>query len=185
MAEGAGGAIVVSGAVRVGGVLEDEQLVFPGEPIERIHVGGLAGKMNRNERARAGRERGLDGLWVQVERVQFNVREHRNHVGFDHGGRGGEERVRRDDYFILGAQARGEETDAQGDGAIGDRDAVPAPMHGGEAVLEGGDLGSVQTAPLATTQGSKKSRLFGFAKDRPGREWAAANGRSSEECEHS
>lgn len=50
---------------------------------------------------------------IEVKRVQFNVGKHRNQVGFDHGGGGGQKRVGRDDDFVLSLKAGGHQGDAQ------------------------------------------------------------------------
>ena len=153
VAEGAGGPVLVARAVRVRGVLDDDQL-------PRARAMAMMASMSAGWPAKwtgmIARVRGvmarLDGCGIEVERVQVDVGEHRNRVGLDHGGGGREERVGRDDDLVLGADARRHQRDAQRDGAVDDGDAVLAAVHRGEALLELGDLRAVQPAPLAAAQ---------------------------------
>ncbi len=109
----------------------------------------------------------LDTRRVEVERVEVDVHEHRDAVGLDHGGGRGEERVGRDDDFVLGLQARGHQRDAQRDRAVDHGDAVPAAVHRGEALLELGDLVAGEASPLAAAERGEHSRLVGLVEDRP------------------
>ena len=64
-------------------------------------------------------------------------------------------------------QAGRHQREPQRDGAVDDRDAVLAAVHGGEALLELGDFLSVEPAPLAAAQRARAGGL-----PRPCRRWA-------------
>ena len=107
--------------------------------------------MDGDDGPRARRERALDRGRIEVECVQVDVGEDRDRVGLDHRRGGRDERVGRNDDFVLGADARRQQRDPQGDRAVDDRDAVAAAVHGGKPLLELRDLFPVQPAPLAAS----------------------------------
>ena len=49
-----------------------------------------------------------------------------------------------------------------------------AAVHGGEALLELGDLGAVQLAPFAAAQRAQQALFLRLAEDRPGGERTSA-----------
>ena len=57
-----GGPVLVARPVGVGGVLDDEQLVLPRDGHDGVHVGRLAGEVDRDDGAGARRDGGLDRL---------------------------------------------------------------------------------------------------------------------------
>ena len=122
------------------------------------------------------------GSRLKVSKV--DVGEHRDGVGLDHCRRRRDERVRRNDDLVLGADARRQQRDSQRDRAVDDGDAVRATVHRGEPLLELGDFLPVQPAPLAAAQRSEQPCFLGLAEDRPGRKRFRSDGRAAEEGQH-
>ena len=159
----------------MGGIFNHDQLVPLGDGHDGVHVRDLAGHVHRHDGAGARRDGGFDGLGVEVEGFQVNVREHRHGVGLDHRRRGGEERVRRHDHLVLGLDAGGHQGDTQRDGAVDHADAVLGAVHGGEALLEFSDLRAVELAPLAAAERAQQPLFLRLAEDRPGGEGTGAD----------
>ena len=67
LAEGADLAALVGGAVGLGTVLDDDQVVLFRDRHDGIHVGRLTIEMNRNDGARAGRQFALHIGWIKTK----------------------------------------------------------------------------------------------------------------------
>ena len=76
--------LMAVGAVGVRRVLHHEKLVPAADPHQRIHVRRQACEVDRDDRPGSGRDGGLDGLRIQVERPQIDVRKHRHGIGLHH-----------------------------------------------------------------------------------------------------
>ena len=59
-------------------ILDDEQIVFARDGQQRIHVAGVAGEMNHEERAGFWRDAPTDVLRVEIVRVRSDVGEDRH-----------------------------------------------------------------------------------------------------------
>src|SRR6266850_322245 len=84
VSERTGGTLVITCAVRVRGVFDNDQFALFRDRHDRIHVGRLPGEMNGNDRPGSRLDGGLDGFWIQIKGVQVNVGKDRNRVGFNH-----------------------------------------------------------------------------------------------------
>jgi hypothetical protein len=90
----------------VGRVLDHEQAAVAGQLVEGIHLAGMAGEVDRQDRAGPGREGLLDALEVDVQGVGSAVDDHRPGAAVDdHVGRR-REGHRGDDHFVSLAEAR-------------------------------------------------------------------------------
>ena len=169
--------------MRVRGIFDHDQPAGASGRHQRLHVGRLAGEMDRDDGSGARSERAFDRGGIEVERVQVDVGEDRNRVGLDHGRGGRDERVGGNDDFVFRADARRQQRDPQRDRAVDDRDAVAAAVHRGEALLELGNLLAVQPAPLAAAKRAQQPHFLGRTGDGPARERLRANGRAAEKRE--
>lgn len=147
--------------MRMRGVLDDHELVFPGDRHDGVHVGRLAGEVHRDDGPRARRDHRFDSPRVEVEGVEVDVGEDRDGVGFDDCGSRCIEGVRRDDDLILTADPGGEQSQSQRDSAIHDADAVPAAAHRGETLLELDHLRAAELSPVAAAQGLQQALFVG------------------------
>ena len=78
---------------------------------------GLAVEVDRQDRLGARRDGGLDVGRVDRERRRVDVDEHRRGAAVVDGRHGGDERVRRRDDLVAGADAGGQQRQVQGAGA--------------------------------------------------------------------
>ena len=70
-------AAVAVHAEGMGGVIDDLEVVVVGNALDGLDVAGVAVAMHRQDGGGARRDRGLDLLRVQVQRVRVDVHEHR------------------------------------------------------------------------------------------------------------
>ena len=127
IAGGADAPALVIRANRVRGVLDDDNAVAGGNGVDGVHVAGLAEQMHGNDGLGPGRDGGLEGSRVKIDRVGLDIRQHRRGTAMDDdvGGRG--KRDRRGDDFVTGTHPHGFEGQVQGGGARVHRHAVPDP----------------------------------------------------------
>ena len=136
----AGRLVAVARALGLAGVLQDQQAVVAREPVDRVHVRGMAVQVHRDDRRRPGGHRSGGRGRIEAVRRRVDVREHRAGAGMHHGvGRGGE-RERRHDDLVARADARRHQAEVQRRGPRGQRDALAAGHGLGELGLEGGHL---------------------------------------------
>ena len=122
--------------------------------------------MDADDGAGAGRDRGGDGRRVNGQGLGLDIGEDRDRTHLGHGGRGGDERQRRDDDLVADTDIEGAQDELQRDGAIGDRYAVLRILVSGKGVLESFRVGVVmEPAPPSTPQHVEHLRLC----DRVGR----------------
>ncbi len=84
-------------------ILEQRQLVSTGNREQRVHIGGLAVEMHRQERARARGDGSLRLHRVHGVGDRVNVHEDRAGANGADGFRRGDEGVRHGDDFVAGA----------------------------------------------------------------------------------
>src|SRR6202045_2268553 len=60
-------------SVRLRGIFDNNQPMSTRDFHDRIHVGGLAIQMHREDRLRAGADRRLDCRWIQRERTWIDI----------------------------------------------------------------------------------------------------------------
>ncbi len=104
------------------GILDHAQPVLAGNGVQAVHVHRQARQVHRHDGARARRDRGLDGIQVEIARARVNVDEHRprahcqHHVGSgDPGDWRGDDLIARPD--IGNAQRDFHRCRAVGEGA--------------------------------------------------------------------
>ena len=147
IASGADGTAAIAGGQGMRGVFHQNAAPPPaprscGDGTERIELGGVAGVMDRENRACARRHGGGDVLRIEVERIWLDIHQHwpRTHM-LDHvHGRG--ERHGRGDDFVAWSDAGGHERGVQGGGARADRQRAGGLQIGGEIGFECPSLGS-------------------------------------------
>src|SRR5574340_1180265 len=151
MAEGAGAAAVPTGAMRVGAVFNDDQVVFFGEGEDGVHIGHVRAEVDGDDGPGA---RG-DGL-LGEERVEaviggVDIDDDRDGAGGHGSGGGGLEGVGWDDDFIAPADAGGAQGDFHGNRTVGHGDGITAALHEGEFLgeLGGARAGIGEAAPAA------------------------------------
>ena len=89
-----------------------------------VVLGGVAEDVDRDDRLRARRDRGRDRIRVEVERLRVDVGEDRRRAFVDRAVRRGDERVRRRDHLVAGADAREPHAEMQAGGSGRDGGAV-------------------------------------------------------------
>ena len=100
--------------MRLGSVLEHEQAVGLRDLVDRIHVAHLAIQMDGNDRRSAWRDGRPRGLRVDQARGLVDLAQDRRRARVHGAQRRGDERVRRNDHLIPGADAGGPEHQRQG-----------------------------------------------------------------------
>src|SRR5688572_22196867 len=181
IADAARRTVAVTRAMRVRGVFDDTQFVFPCDGRDRIHFSNLTGEVNGNDASRAWRDRSLDCRWSDVERVEIDVCEDRNGIRFNDRRGSRHKRVGRNDDLVFRANANGEQGDAEGHSPVHDGDAMLTTVHLRKTLLELGHLIAAQASPLTAAQCPKQSLLLGLAKDWPRGERLRANRRSTKQ----
>ena len=129
MPERAGALAGPQRAMRMGGILDDNQIVPLGNGHDGVHVGHLRGDMHGDDGPRPLGDDRFNGFRVDAEGVRIDIDQHRNRAG--HHGRGGGrlEGVGGNQDFIAPADAGRAQGDLHGDGAVHDRDSVAAALH--------------------------------------------------------
>ena len=117
-------------------VLEDEQATRPREGVDRVHVARLPVQMDGQDRRRARPDGGSGRGGVDQAGSVEHVAQHGRRADVADRQRRGDERVRRHDHFIAGADAVGLEHQRQRGRARGDADAVPGLRVLGELGFE-------------------------------------------------
>ena len=118
------------------GVFDDRQAMLLRDGVDLVHRRGLSVEMHRHDGLRGGGDAGLDEGGIDVVVVEADVDEHRRRAEPVYDSRGGEERERGDDDFVLRSDAEDHESDEEGVGAGGDPDGVLGVAVGGEVALE-------------------------------------------------
>ena len=127
---------LVSRAERLAGVLDEREAVPFAELDQRVELARVAEDVDRDDRLRPLGDRRLDRGRVEVVRARVDVREHRRRALVDRAVRGRDERERRRDHLVAGADARQPHRKVQAGGAARDRGAVSRADGLGEQLLE-------------------------------------------------
>ena len=106
-----------------------------GDALERVHVGGLAVEMHRQDRARARRDRGRGRVRIERQPLGIDVGEHRPRAGHHDGERRVGRRERRRDHLVARADVERAQDQRDRVGAGADADGVRAPAGGRELAL--------------------------------------------------
>ncbi len=149
VAEAAGATAVVGRAPRLAGVLDHGEAVRLGDLAYGVGVGGEAEEVDRHDRFGARRDRRLDRVGVDAERVGTDVDEHGLGSGLsDRLGRR-VEGERYGDDLVAGADAQRAERDREAVGAVGDADGTGGPHIRGGLFLEPFDVRPQDHPPAA------------------------------------
>jgi hypothetical protein len=125
---------VASGAVRLGGVLDDRDTV-PDHRADRLDRRHLAVQVHGDHRAGAAGDVARDVVDVD-EGVLVAVHQHRLRPAADHRLGGGDERVRRQDHLIAGSDLEAAQRQLDRVSPVAHAHGVRHAAVGGEAVLE-------------------------------------------------
>ena len=158
----------VLGSVGVGRVLDDRQVVTPGDVHDGVHVGRQTAQVDGDDGPGARGDRLFDGGRIDVERIQLDVGKHGSRVGLDNRRSGGDEGERRHDHLVTGFDSDCRKRQPQAGSPGHHRDAVLGLVVLGKRFLEAGDFLPGDLAPVAAPQHGNQSTLFFFAEDRPG-----------------
>ena len=77
LADGAEPLALVFGEDTLCRILDDQQIMTPGDRHDLVHLAADAGIMDREDRPRARRNRGFDQPLVDIQRVRPDIHEHR------------------------------------------------------------------------------------------------------------
>src|SRR6266849_4693577 len=166
----------VLAAERVGRVLDQREPVTGGDRPEAVEVDGLPAEMHRQDRAGARRDRGGDGLRVDVERPGIDVDE-------DRAGPDGEDHVagRRPrhgggDDLVAGPNACCQEREVKAGRGGAHRDGVRGANGVREGLLEGRHARTARQPPRAEAGGHR----FDFLRpDRRAGQWEKVGAHTS------
>jgi hypothetical protein len=139
MAEGSDALALVFGAMGLTGILDDGELVIPGETQDGIHIGGLAEEVDRDNGFGAGSEGGGEEGGIEIAGRFIDIDEGGGGTGEGDGFGGGHEGGGSGDDLISGSDAEGQEGEPEGIGSIADGDGMGGLAEGGEGFLEAGD----------------------------------------------
>jgi hypothetical protein len=114
--------------------------VTVGEPSQLVHLTGLPVEMHGQDRGCPRADCARHSARVEQSGTGVHICIHRLGAGVDHRQCGGDERVRRHDHLVAGANPSCSEHDRQCGGARGDADAVVDPTVSSELALEQLDL---------------------------------------------
>ena len=131
-----GAAAAVRRAVRLGGVLDDRDPAALRDLHQRVHVGHQAVQVDRHDRLRAGRDRGLDPVGIEAEVVGPDVHEHGSGAGLEDRADRRVEREADRDHLVARADPERPQDRHQGDGAVGHEHGVPHAAVRGPRLLE-------------------------------------------------
>ena len=120
------------GAVGMGAVFDDDQVVLLGQGQDGVHVGHLVSQVDEDDGTRAGGERFLGGFWIEAVGEGINIDDDRDGAGSHGGSSGGLEGVGGDDDLIAPADIGSAAGHFHGDGAVDHRDGVAAALQLGK-----------------------------------------------------
>jgi hypothetical protein len=169
--------------VGVGAILDQGDAAAPGDFEESIQVGGMPAQVDRDDGPGAGSDGGFDQERIDALGVFRDVDHHRHGAGEEDGAGGGDEGAVGDDDFVAGADAQRGDHNFQGMGAIGDGDAMPGPVEGGEMPLEFQRLGAGSAPPDAAVQDIEQRLPLPLVELRPDGKGFGFDGLSAQESE--
>ena len=123
--EGTGTASLVLGAMCLGGVLDDHQVVLRRQGHARIHIRRVPGQMNRDNRTCALVQVFADRFDADVLCLQIDIGEHGDGLLVQHRKRSGDEGAARHDDLVARSHVGGRQCHVQ----------RRRPVHHGNAVL--------------------------------------------------
>ena len=127
---------VASDAVRLGGILDQFQMVAGAEPLQFGQIHGIAIQMYGNDGAGLLRDPALHGGDVEMKGFGIDIGEHRHRANVADRFRGGKETVGGDDDLIAGPDVGGLEGQFQGRGSGADADRVLGAGKAGKLFFE-------------------------------------------------
>ena len=130
------------GPLRLGRVLDDREPSLRRQLDEGSHRGHLTVEVHGDDRPGVRAERGGDQLRVD-QRVLVAVDQNGVGPGADHGLRRRDERVRRDDDLVAGADPEAPEHQFDRLGTVRDADGAACAAVGREVGLERSDVGAI------------------------------------------
>ena len=138
--DGAHRLALVRRAVGLRRVLDDDEVVLPGDLQHLVEIAGVAVDVDGHEGPRARGEGRLDGAHVDVAVLRVDVDEHGDGADLHHREGGRHERVGGDDDFVALAHAQRRQRHREGARpAVGEL-GVRGAGEGGELALQGGGL---------------------------------------------
>ena len=180
---------LVRRAERLARVLDQHDAVTLADRDQLVVLRRVAEDVDRDERLRLRRDRGLDRRRVEVERARVDVREHRSRALVDRAVRRRDERVRRRDHLVARLDTCEAHAEMQSRRARRDRCAVRRADRVREQRLEAG-AGRPERQP-ARAQHLEHELLValvdpGRAEVDPGRraQCRASCGTGSRHCAH-
>ncbi len=153
------------GVRRVG---DHDQVVLAGDGMQRVVVGRQAVQIDRQDGARARRDRLFDSRRIEVEGPRVDVDEDRNGQVMQDGRGGGQEGQRRDDDLVARLAAGRGDGGVQRGRARAERQGVLRPDEGGILLLERLDLRVMDADELAALEHALHGRQVLGRDDRPG-----------------
>ena len=135
--DGSGAAAPVFSAVRLGGVLDDDQVMPRGDLHDRVHIGHLAVQVHGQDGSGARGDPRLDLADVHQIGARIDIDEDRRRADHDDRFGSGEEGVRNRDDLIARTDPGRPQGQMQRVRPVGDGDAVSDVAVRGELVFEG------------------------------------------------
>ena len=120
----------------LGTVLDQQQAVLAHQLEQGIHVARVPAQVHADDRPGPFAEHRGDAVGREVLGIEVDVGEDRPPTGQRNDGGSGEERACRHDHLVTGGQLDGLQRQLQSQGAVGQRDGVPATEPAGELLLE-------------------------------------------------
>jgi hypothetical protein len=132
-----------------------------GDGSQRLHIGGNSKRMDHEDGARAGRNRAIHCLRVEVQGNGVDLSKHwrGTHVMHDVGD--GQKSERGQNHFVPGTDAEGKQSEMEGGGSGTDHDRVRHRVIAGKLGLKGREFGA--HAELGRAQHDSNRRNFLFA----------------------
>src|SRR5258708_9267777 len=118
------------------GVFDQPKVMTGGQLAQRFQFSGLTIQMHRHQDFRARRDGGFDLAGVEVVSARVNIDKNRLGPGANDGFDGGDEGVRRGDYFVTRFQAQGQRSQRQCRRAGSDADGALCADSRGKCLFE-------------------------------------------------
>ena len=127
----------VFGAVRLGAIFDQQQVMLVGEGLQGIHISRAAIQMHNQDGAAAFADGVTSARRIQREASPVDIGEHGNGARAFDGGDAGHGRMRNGDNFVARPDAAGAQGQLEGVGAVGDADCMPCAVISGEFRFKG------------------------------------------------
>ena len=106
------------------GILDDPQVVLPGDRHDRVHIAGNPPVMDHEYCLGPVGDRGFDLGWIEMHGIPVDIHENWNDHVVKDAGRGGGPAQRRGDDLIPGSDIAAGDTDVQGCSSVAGGNAV-------------------------------------------------------------